>query len=62
MMVKMNAKESLEIVEDVFVNIINEHGVLYLSWDDMSEQQQNRFRQIKSEFQTVYESFKKSDV
>ncbi len=59
MMIKMNAKESLEIVEDVFVNVINEHGTLYLSWDEMSEGQQTQFRQLQSEFQTVYETFKK---
>lgn len=58
MMVKMNAKESLEIVEDVFVNIINEHGVMYLSWDELSEKQQGEFRQIKQDLQTIYDRFK----
>lgn len=60
MMIKMNAKESLEIVENVFVNILNEHGALYLSWDEMSEDQQNKFIQLKSECQMIYEKFKKN--
>lgn len=58
MMIKMNSKESLEIVENVFVHIINEHGTLYLSWDDMSEQQKSQYHQLKCEFQGVYEKFK----
>jgi len=60
MMIKMNAKESLEIVENVFVNILNEHGALYLSWDEMSEEQQSKFSQIKTDVQIVYEKFKKN--
>lgn len=62
MMIKMNAKESLEIVENVFVNILNEHGALYLSWDEMSEDQQAKFCQIKADVQSVYEKFKKNQV
>jgi hypothetical protein len=60
MMIKMNSKESLEIVENVFVNILNEHGALYLSWDEMSEEQQIKFCQIKADVQVVYEKFKKN--
>ncbi|MCW8860608.1 MAG: hypothetical protein OQK50_09230 [Deltaproteobacteria bacterium] len=58
MMIKMNAKESVEIVEDVFVNVINEKGGKYQSWDELSESQQECFTQMKKEFQETYAKYK----
>ena len=39
MMIKVNAKESVEIIEGVFVNVINESGAKYHSWDELTEAQ-----------------------
>lgn len=58
MMIKINAKESVEIIEGVFVNVINESGSKYHSWDEMTESQQDCFTAMRSEFQAVYDKFK----
>ena len=58
MMIKINAKESVEIVEGVFVNVINESGSKYHSWDEMSEKQQECFSGMRQGFQDVYDKFK----
>lgn len=58
MMIKINAKESVEIVEGVFVNVINESGSKYHSWDEMTESQVQCFSGMKREFQEVYEKYK----
>ncbi|MDX2481811.1 MAG: hypothetical protein QNK24_15925 [Desulfuromusa sp.] len=58
MMIKMNAKESVEIVEGVFVSVINESGSKYHSWDEMTEAQQECFSGLNREVQDVYEKYK----
>ncbi|PLY01504.1 MAG: hypothetical protein C0622_07155 [Desulfuromonas sp.] len=58
MLIKLNSKESLEIVDQVFVNLINEDGAKYLSWDEMSEKQQECYSKLVEEFSTVYEKYK----
>ena len=58
MMIKVNARESVEIVEGVFVNVINEAGNKYYSWDEMSEKQQECFSGMREGFQEVYDKFK----
>lgn len=58
MMIKLNAKESIEIVADVFVNVINEDGSKYHSWDELSDTQQECFENMVQEFQVVYEKYK----
>lgn len=58
MMIKINAKESVEIVEGVFVNVINESGSKYHSWDEMTKSQVECFSGMNKEFQEVYEKYK----
>lgn len=58
MMIKMNAKESVEIIEGVFVNVINESGSKYLSWDELTEAQMECFSGMNREFQEVYSKYK----
>ena len=58
MMIKLNAKESIEIVADVFVNVINERGSKYHSWDELTDAQQECFEKMVQEFQVVYEKYK----
>ena len=58
MMIKINAKESVEIVEGVFVSVINESGGKYHSWDEMTEEQQQCFTGMRQGFQDVYDKFK----
>lgn len=58
MMIKLNAKESIEIVDQVFVNLIDEKGSRYLSWDELSETQQDCFSDLAEEFRAVYEKYK----
>ena len=58
MMIKINAKESVEIIEGVFVNVINESGAKYYSWDELTETQVKCFSGMNQEFQTVYEKYR----
>jgi hypothetical protein len=58
MMIKINAKESVEIIENVFVNIINESGSKYYSWDELSETQVACFSSMNSEIKDVYDRYK----
>lgn len=58
MMIKINAKESVEIIEGVFVSLINESGSKYHSWDEMTEAQQQCFSGLNREVQDVYEKYK----
>lgn len=58
MLIKMNSKESIEIVEDVFVNVIKDDGAAYTSWDELSDAQQDSFRQMKADFEAVYGKYK----
>ncbi|WP_321371682.1 hypothetical protein [uncultured Desulfuromusa sp.] len=60
MMIKVNSKESIEIVADVFVNIINESGAKYISWDELTEAQVESFSGLSRELQAVYEKYKDS--
>ncbi|WP_321391459.1 hypothetical protein [uncultured Desulfuromusa sp.] len=60
MMIKVNSKESIEIVADVFVNIINESGAKYISWDELTDAQVESFSGLSSELQSVYEKYKDS--
>lgn len=59
MMIKINAKESVEIVEHVFVNVINDDGSKYQSWDELTEEQQDCFSRMGQEIQAVYNQYKK---
>jgi len=58
MMIKINAKESVEIIEGVFVNVINESGSKYHSWDELTEEQQQCFSGLNREVQDIYEKYK----
>ena len=58
MMIKINAKESVEIVEGVFVNVINESGAKYHSWDELSEAQMECFSGMNREVQEVFEKYR----
>lgn len=58
MMIKINAKESVEIVEGVFVSVINESGAKYHSWDELTEAQVECFSGMNREFQKVYANYK----
>ena len=58
MLIKINAKESVEIIEGVFVNVINETGSKYYSWDEMTESQQKCFSGMKRGIQNAYDEFK----
>ncbi len=58
MMIKINARESVEIIENVFVNIINESGSKYYSWDELSEAQVACFTGMCREIGEVYERYK----
>lgn len=58
MMIKINAKESVEIIEDVFVNVINEEGTEYYSWDEMSDTQIETFSGLAKEVKEVYEKYR----
>ncbi|MEA3362462.1 MAG: hypothetical protein U9Q61_04245 [Thermodesulfobacteriota bacterium] len=58
MMVKINAKESVEIVDGVFVNVINESGAKYHSWDELTEAQIECFSGMNREFQEVYAKYR----
>jgi len=58
MMIKINAKESVEIIEGVFVNVINESGAKYHSWDELSETQIKCFSGMNKEFKEVYEKYR----
>ena len=58
MMIKINAKESVEIIEGVFVNVINEAGAKYYSWDEMTESQMECFSGMSREFKEVYEKYR----
>lgn len=58
MIVKINAGESLEIVEGVFANIISASGSKYYSWDEMSEAQRGCLISMKKEIATLYAKYK----
>lgn len=58
MMIKINSKESVEIVEDVFVNVINEAGSQYKSWDELTEKQQECFTRLSQGIRDVYEQYR----
>ena len=58
MMIKVNTKESVEIVEGVFVNVINESGSKYHSWDELTESQAESFSGMIKGFKEVYEKYK----
>jgi len=58
MMIKVNAKESVEIIEDVFVNVINEEGSKYYSWDEMSDTQIATFSGLAREVKEVFEKYR----
>ena len=58
MMIKINAKESVEIVEGVFVSVINEAGSRYHSWDEMTVAQQECFSGLRRGVQEIYDQFK----
>jgi len=58
MMIKINARESVEIVEHVFVNVINDEGSKYQSWDELTDQQQDCFSRMNQEIQAVYSKYK----
>ncbi len=58
MMIKVNSRESIEIVENVFVNRINEEGGKYLSWDELSEAQQQCYTRMCEEIKAVYAKYK----
>ncbi|MCF6266273.1 MAG: hypothetical protein L3J57_06980 [Desulfuromusa sp.] len=62
MMIKINAKESVEIVEGVFVNVINASGSKYHSWDEMTEVQQQCFSGLNREVQDVYKKYQSGMV
>ena len=58
MMIKVNAKESIEIVQGVFVSVINDSGSKYHSWDELTEAQVECFVGLKGEVQDVYDKYK----
>jgi hypothetical protein len=58
MMIKINAKESVEIIENVFVNVINETGSKYYSWDELSETQVACFSGMSKEIKEIYDRHK----
>ena len=58
MMIKINAKESVEIVTDVFVNVVNESGSQYISWDELTDSQAQCFTGLSHEIQEVYAKYK----
>ncbi|MCK5912636.1 MAG: hypothetical protein KAG12_02075 [Desulfuromusa sp.] len=58
MMIKINAKESVEIIEGVFVNVINETGAKYHSWDELTESQVECFSGMNREFKEIYEKYR----
>ncbi len=58
MMIKINAKESVEIVQGVFVSVISESGSKYHSWDELTEAQIACFTGLSDEIQTVYGKYK----
>ncbi|GEM_PF-1963051 len=58
MMIKINAKESVEIIEGVFVNVINEEGSKYYSWDEMSDTQIAAFSGLAREVKEVFEKYR----
>jgi hypothetical protein len=58
MMIKINSKESVEIVADVFVNVINESGSKYISWDELTDSQVKCFSGLSNEIQEVYAKYK----
>jgi len=58
MMIKINSKESVEIVTDVFVNIINESGSKYISWDELTDTQVKCFTGLSNDVQEVYAKYK----
>ncbi len=58
MMIKVNAKESVEIVEGVFVSVIDEAGSRYHSWDEMTAAQQECYSAMRRGVQDVYDRFK----
>jgi len=58
MMIKINAKESDEIVTDVFVNVINESASKYISWDELTDAQVKCFSGLSSDIQEVYAKYK----
>ncbi|MFK5925742.1 MAG: hypothetical protein QM483_03835 [Desulfuromusa sp.] len=57
MMIKINAKESVEIVADVFVNVINESGSQYISWDELTAAQVECFSGLSKEVQAIYRKY-----
>ena len=58
MMIKVNAKESVEIIEDVFVNVINEEGTKYYSWDEMTATQVETFSSLAREVKEIFEKYR----
>ena len=58
MMIKINSKESVEIVADVFVNVINESGSQYISWDELTDSQVKCFSGLSNDIQEVYAKYK----
>ncbi len=58
MMIKINAKESVEIVEGVFVSVIDESGSRYHSWDEMTATQQECYSGMRRGVRHIYDQFK----
>jgi hypothetical protein len=57
-MIKINSKESVEIVTDVFVNVINESGSQYISWDELTDSQVKCFTGLSKDVQDAYAKYK----
>ena len=58
MLIKINAKESVEILEGVFVNVINDDGSKYYSWDELSDSQVKCFSGMACDFKEVFKKYK----
>ncbi len=58
MMIKINARESVEIIENVFVNVIGEEGTKYYSWDELSDSQVATFSGLARDIKEVYEKYR----
>ncbi len=58
MMIKINARESVEIVAGVFVSVISESGSKYFSWDELTEKQVECFSGMGRDIEKVYKDYK----
>ncbi|MCK4501515.1 MAG: hypothetical protein KAU22_00675 [Desulfuromonadales bacterium] len=58
MMIKINARESVEIVSGVFVSVISDSGSKYYSWDELTEKQVECFSGMSDEIKKVYKNYK----